>query len=44
VRIIDEEGNLLGVGKTQYSSKEAVTLIGAKKKKPIIHYDYLYLE
>lgn len=44
VRIIDEGGNLLGVGKTQYSSKEAVTLIGAKKKKPIIHYDYLYLE
>ena len=41
---VDEEGNLLGVGKTQYSSKEAVALIGVKKKKPIIHYDYLYLE
>ena len=43
VRLMDEEGNQLGVGKTQYSSTEARNLIGVKRKKPIIHYDYLYL-
>ena len=43
VRLRDEEGKQLGVGKTQYSSTEARNLIGMKRKKPIIHYDYLYL-
>lgn len=43
VKIMDEEGNQLGVGKTQYKSSDAKAFIGKKGKKPIIHYDYLYI-
>ena len=37
------DGIQLGVGKSQYSSKEARNLMGQKGEKPIVHYDYLYL-
>ncbi len=43
VKVMDESGNQLGVGKTQYKSTDAKNYIGKKGKKPIIHYDYLYL-
>ena len=43
VRIMDEDGNQLGVGKTQYKSADARNYIGKKGKKPIVHYDYLYM-
>lgn len=44
VRILDESGNLIGVGKTSYDSQKAISLIGKSRSKPIIHYDYLYIE
>jgi len=44
VRIFDEEGNQLGVGRAGYDSEEAVNLIGQRDLKPFIHYDYLYLD
>lgn len=44
VRILDEDGTLLAIGRTTYSSNEAVKIIGQSNKKPIIHYDYLYIE
>lgn len=44
VRIIDEEGKQIGIGKTSYSSEKAVEMIGKNNKRPIIHYDYLYIE
>ena len=43
VKIYDEKQNQLGVGKTQYSSEDATKLIGKKGKRPIVHYDYMYL-
>lgn len=43
VRIKDGEGNLLGLGKTSYSSDEVLEENSGKKSKPFIHYDYLYL-
>jgi glutamate 5-kinase len=43
VKVMDAEGNQLGVGKTQYKSSDARLNIGKKGKKPIIHYDYLYI-
>lgn len=43
VKIFDESGKQLGVGKTQYTNTEAIKLIGKKKEKPIVHYDYMYL-
>ena len=44
VRIVDEAGQLIGVGKVSYDSKKTTELIGKKGNKPVIHYDYLYLE
>ncbi|MFD2037391.1 glutamate 5-kinase [Belliella marina] len=43
LRISDEEGNRLGLGRAEYPSKTALERIGLKNQKPIIHYDYLYL-
>ncbi len=44
VRIIDCEGEQIGVGKVSFSSEQAEKLLGQHGKKPLIHYDYLYLE
>lgn len=43
VKIFDVNNHQLGVGKTQYASEDAKKLIGKKGKKPIVHYDYMYL-
>jgi glutamate 5-kinase len=43
IRIQDERGTQLGLGKTQYDSEEAVGMIGKKSAKPLIYYDYMYL-
>jgi len=43
IRIQDEKGIQLGLGKAQYDSEEAVGLIGKKASKPLVHYDYMYL-
>ena len=43
VRIIDEDGKNIGLGKSQYDSKKAEQLIGEKLSKPFIHYDYLVI-
>jgi glutamate 5-kinase len=44
VKIIDHNGHFLGVGKVQYDSGKAREMIGKKNQKPLVHYDYLYLE
>ena len=44
VKIIGVKGQTIGVGKAQYSSEKAILLIGRKNQKPLVHYDYLYLE
>jgi glutamate 5-kinase len=44
VRIMDDKGKQIGVGRTGYSSEQARTLIGKHGKKAIVHYDYLCLE
>lgn len=43
IRILDEEGKKLGLGRAEISSKTALETIGQKNQKPFIHYDYLYL-
>lgn len=43
VRIVDEEGNNIGLGKCQYDSKKAEQNIGEKLNKPFIHYDYMVI-
>ena len=44
VKIFDENGCQIGIGKTSCNSSQAVDSIGKNNKKPIIHYDYLYIE
>ena len=44
VRIMDQNGGLLGVGKVQYDSDKARETLGKKNQKPLVHCDYLYLE
>ncbi|BAG83981.1 MAG: glutamate 5-kinase [Candidatus Azobacteroides pseudotrichonymphae] len=44
VRIMDENGVQIGIGRSNYDSREATQYIGKHDMKPLIHYDYLYLE
>lgn len=44
VRIIDFEGRPVGVGKANCSSEQAREAMGKHGKKPVVHYDYLYIE
>lgn len=44
VRIIDSEGHSIGVGKADCNSGQAREAMGKHGKRPIVHYDYLYLE
>lgn len=44
VRIIDFEGNPIGVGKANCDSDQAREAMGKHGKKPVVHYDYLYIE
>lgn len=43
VRLIDEGGIPIGLGRAAYGSKSLKEKIGLKYQKPIVHYDYLYL-
>lgn len=44
VKIFDEKGKQIGVGCAGYGSDEARQRIGERAKKPLVHYDYLYLD
>ena len=44
VRIIDFKGNPIGVGKANCDSVQAREAMGKHGKKPVVHYDYLYIE
>lgn len=44
VQLFNQDGMLLGVGRSEYSSETARKKIGEKGAKPLIHYDYLYLK
>ncbi len=43
VRIIDEQGNKIGLGKAEYGAKAALEKLGQNHQKPVVHYDYLYI-
>jgi glutamate 5-kinase len=43
IRIKDEKGKQIGLGKAQYDSKKAEQYLGEKRKKPLIHYDYMVI-
>ena len=44
IRIVDCKGNPIGVGKANCDSTQAREAMGKHGKKPVVHYDYLYIE
>lgn len=44
VKIINHQGIPIGVGRVAFDSVEARTLIGKHGQRPMVHYDYLYLD
>lgn len=44
VRIMAPDGHAVGVGKVSAGSVRAAESIGQKGKRPLIHYDYLYID
>lgn len=44
VRLTASDGHPIGLGRTSYSSEEIRAVLGRHGCKPVIHYDYLYLE
>ena len=43
IQVRDPQGDLLGCGRSGYDAEEARAALGQRDRKPIIHYDYLYL-
>jgi glutamate 5-kinase len=43
IKITDESGKPVGLGIAEYGSDKAAERIGQKKQKPLVHYDYLFL-
>ena len=44
IKLIDEHDKLIGLGIAEYASDKARESIGQKNQKPLVHYDYLYLQ
>ena len=44
ISIYDHHGTKIGVGRTDYDSGEVQNAIGKRDMKPVVHYDFLYLE
>ena len=44
MKIIDHRGKQIGVGRVGFDSEEARLLMGQHGQKPVVHYDYLYLD
>lgn len=43
IRIIDEDGEKIGLGKAEYGARKTVERVGMNNQKPLVNYDYLYL-
>lgn len=44
IKLIDENGKPVGLGIAEYGSDKALERIGLKNQKPVVHYDYLFLQ
>jgi glutamate 5-kinase len=43
IKIVDENGNIIGLGKARYGSDKVETEKQSEKQKALVHYDYLYM-
>jgi len=44
VRILNNNGDKIGVGKVRYNSEKITTMLGKHGLRAVVHYDYLYIE
>ena len=44
VSIVDDQGKLVAVGRSAYNADEARANIGQHDVRPLVHYDYMYME
>src|ERR1700710_1255340 len=44
IKLVDENNKPIGLGIAEYGSDKAAEMMGQKKQKALVHYDYLYLE
>lgn len=44
ISIVDDRGRLVAIGRSAYGSGEARSLIGKHGVRPMVHYDYMYME
>lgn len=44
IEVINHKGEVIAIGRSGYNAEEAKKAIGKHDMKPIIHYDYLYME
>ncbi len=43
IKVCNTEGEVIGYGMARYSSEQTRKLLGRQGEKPLIHYDYLYI-
>ena len=44
VDIYGTDGSKIGIGRASLSNEETATVLGRHGSKPIVHYDYLFIE
>jgi glutamate 5-kinase len=44
IKLVDDSDKLIGLGIAEYGADKARERIGQKNQKPLVHYDYLYLQ
>ncbi len=44
IEVVNEKGCVIALGRSGYAAAEAARLMGRHGMKPVIHYDYLYME
>ena len=44
IKLVDDDDKLIGLGIAEYGADKARERIGQKNQKPLVHYDYLYLQ
>ena len=44
IKIVDEHNKMIGLGLAEYGAAKAREYTGQKNQRPLVHYDYLYLQ
>ncbi len=42
IKLVDEQRQLIGLGVAEYGAEKARSCIGAKKERPLVHYNYFH--